>query len=160
MKQCSKCKQLLSKDSFYKCSYVASGLSSWCKECDSEKRKKYQSANKQDIAKYQKEYYTKNKDRISKRNKDLYYADPKKHLVKWSKRRAYKLQATPKWANQKYIELFYRLADEESYRTGHPVEVDHIIPLKHPLVCGLHVEWNLQLMFKSDNRSKGNKYEI
>jgi hypothetical protein len=160
MKQCSKCRCEKEDTAFYKCSFVKSGLSSWCKSCDAEKRVKYQSENKQKTSEYQKDYYKLHKDRISIRNKKVYDRDPKKHLIKWSKRRAYKLQATPTWANHNYIELFYRMANEESLRTGQFVEVDHIIPLKHSLVCGLHCEHNLQLLFKSDNRSKGNSYAI
>lgn len=37
-------------------------------------------------------------------------------------------------------------------------EVDHVVPIKHDEVCGLHVLSNLQLLTRRQNRSKGNKF--
>ena len=73
-------------------------------------------------------------------------------------RRANRKRATPAWASHGYIALFYLLAAEESRRTGREVHVDHIVPLNSPDVCGLHVEHNLQLLFKEDNLAKGNRF--
>ena len=64
-----------------------------------------------------------------------------------------KIKATPKWANLKKIQEIY----QEANKLG--LVVDHIIPLKHPLVCGLHVEGNLQLLTLSENCKKSNKFE-
>lgn len=76
-----------------------------------------------------------------------------------AKRRAKKKQAQPVWANEKYIGTFYTLAKEEESRLGTKVVVDHIIPLQHPDVCGLHCEYNLQLLTQSDNCRKGNNFD-
>lgn len=74
-----------------------------------------------------------------------------------AKYRASKIKATPAWANQWYINLFYSHAKEEEVRTGKKVHVDHIVPLRSDLVCGLHTEDNLQLLFSEDNIAKSNR---
>ena len=74
------------------------------------------------------------------------------------KRFATQLSATPKWANKKYVDLFYVIAKEEEARTGRKCQVDHMVPLRSKIVCGLHNEFNLQVMFAKDNNSKGNRY--
>lgn len=38
-------------------------------------------------------------------------------------------------------------------------ELDHIIPLNHPDVCGLHNTWNFQWLSKEDNNKKSNKFD-
>lgn len=41
--------------------------------------------------------------------------------------------------------------------TGIQHQVDHIVPLRHPLVCGLHCEANLQVIPALDNQRKSNR---
>ena len=67
-----------------------------------------------------------------------------------AKRRALKLKATPKFANLKKIKEIYKKCPKGYH-------VDHIIPLQGKVVCGLHVEWNLQYLTPSENSSKSNK---
>lgn len=73
-------------------------------------------------------------------------------------RRAAKLSATPAWADSRYIKLFYVMAQQEAKRIGEDVEVDHIVPLNHDLVCGLHCEDNLQLLTAAANLRKSNSF--
>jgi hypothetical protein len=73
-------------------------------------------------------------------------------------RNATKMKATPSWANQSAISAIYREAIRLTRNTGVTHEVDHIIPLRSPLVCGLHCEANLQILTSTENRRKGNKF--
>ena len=62
--------------------------------------------------------------------------------------------ATPPWINEDMIhqmKMIYLSADDKT-------QVDHIVPLKHPLVCGLHVPWNLQHTETQYNQSKSNHF--
>ena len=81
--------------------------------------------------------------------------------AKNAKYRALKLQRTPKWLSKsqyKDILKVYSKCRKVSRKTGVKHEVDHIVPLKGRDVCGLHVPWNLQIITKSNNAKKGNRY--
>jgi hypothetical protein len=86
---------------------------------------------------------------------DKEYRDVNKHLcnARDAKRRAFKLKATPNWANLIAIKEIYRTCPEGYH-------VDHIVPLQSKLVCGLHCEFNLQHLPASENISKSNKFTI
>lgn len=78
----------------------------------------------------------------------------------FGRRKEFVRKATPKWANGFFIKEIYSLAKLRSTITKITWHVDHVIPLQHPLVCGLHVENNLQVIPAVDNMKKGNKYAI
>jgi len=79
-----------------------------------------------------------------------------KKNANWQRYRARKKQATVR--NDPAIDYVYYAADVIKDVYGGRPDVDHIIPLKHDLVCGLHVAQNLQLMSPSANYSKGNTW--
>lgn len=66
--------------------------------------------------------------------------------------------ATPKWVDVAALIDFYDRAIELRQK-GVDVTVDHIVPIIHPLVCGLNVPWNLQHLPKRQNLKKGNTFE-
>jgi 5-methylcytosine-specific restriction endonuclease McrA len=70
--------------------------------------------------------------------------------------------ATPVWLNQtqiKEIEHYHWLARDLEIVSGEKYHVDHIVPIKGKLVCGLHVPWNLQILPSDINLSKGNRFD-
>lgn len=63
----------------------------------------------------------------------------------------------PPWADEKAIKSIYEKCDKLTRNTGIKHEVDHIYPLQSKYMCGLHVETNLQILTKEENRAKGNR---
>lgn len=71
--------------------------------------------------------------------------------------------ATPVWITSEQsaqIKEMYSTCKELNKLGKDKYHVDHIAPLSHPLSCGLHVPWNLQILNEKDNKEKGNKVEI
>ena len=86
------------------------------------------------LAENQKNYYLKNH-----------------HMMAYKKalRRSRKKLATPVWSDlDKINEVYANCSDD--------MTVDHIIPITSPIVCGLHVSWNMQYLTRSANSKKGN----
>jgi len=67
--------------------------------------------------------------------------------------------ATPKWSNYEAITTIYKQAALISVKTGKKHHVDHIVPLNGKIVCGLHWEYNLQILPAKENLRKGNKHD-
>lgn len=142
-----------------------------------EYEKKYRESNKERLAEYNKQYHEINKEYLIEQmkhyreaNKEylaeqvrIYHkANPAKLNAINAKRRAAKLQATPRWLTSedfKQIEDFYRKAQNLKLVTNEKYHVDHIIPLQGENVCGLHVPWNLQVIPAKENLSKSNKLQ-
>ena len=85
-------------------------------------------------------------------------ANPHKVRSYSAKYRTQSKAAMPKWANPFFIFEIYDLARRRTLVTGVEWVVDHIVPLQSKLVCGLHVENNLQVIPDVLNARKGNRH--
>ena len=66
--------------------------------------------------------------------------------------------ATPKWANEFFIEEIYDLARLRTKHLGVKHSVDHIVPMTSGIVQGLHCEHNLRVVRHVENISKKNRW--
>jgi hypothetical protein len=74
------------------------------------------------------------------------------------KRRA--REAAPKWLTPQQkaeIAAIYAKARTLTRVTKTKYVVDHIVPLRSEVVCGLHVPWNLQILTHVENCAKSNR---
>lgn len=124
-----------------------------------EYNQQYYLDNKEELLRNQRRYHKENYDIVIKPGKDKYrYKNPEK-IAEWSLK--YKMnveQATVAWANLDKIREIYKLRNKLTNETGIPHHVDHIIPLNGRNVCGLHVEYNLQILSEVENKKKSNKF--
>lgn len=76
--------------------------------------------------------------------------DPLKARNGWKWQLQHRRKATPRWVCQWKVNFIYATARLLG------LHVDHIVPLRHPLVCGLHTEHNLRMLPGHENIAKGN----
>ena len=115
-----------------------------------DKIKGYYLNNKENRKQSSKLYRLNYKDKIKETKRLAYLKNPHiKHALN-AKRRANKILATPKFANLNKIKEIYKNCPKGYH-------VDHIVPLNSKIVCGLHVEWNLQYLPAKENVIKSNK---
>ena len=110
-------------------------------------RKKHTENNRERLRQYQRQYREQNRLELNVHAR-----------VANVKRKKYVITATPKWANDFFIKEIYHLAALRTKMLGYKWQVDHIVPLRSKLVCGLHVENNMRVIPQKDNQFKSNCY--
>jgi hypothetical protein len=177
-KTCRKCSVERSLFDFAKDAKRRDGLQPYCKPCNSA----YRQANKSQISAYResnRDYYTakskewrkSNPELVKQRNAEQYQgnrdgnirrvrdwqqANPDKHCEIQVRRYASVRSSQPTWADRAAISDVYKTA-AEMRKSGLDVQVDHIVPLRSKLVCGLHVQSNLQIIERKLNLVKNNR---
>jgi hypothetical protein len=144
-KYCSSCSLVIHAHNFSSNTSTWNKLSSICKSCDNYRCSVFKNNNKEQTTLTYTKWYEDNKEVRS---------------AATAKRRADKLQATPKWlTNTQRIEILnkYKECKQLEKETGIKYHVDHIVPLCGISVCGLHVPWNLQVLTAKENMTKSNK---
>ncbi len=163
VKTCKTC--LLEKkiECFHKHLRCKYGVRNECKICRIDRQVKYQKDNKDNYLAYQSKHYQENKDQYRKmallnpkrqlHKRNDYEKNRSLYLFRASLRKKHVKVATPKWADMLKVRDIY-LSRPDGFH------VDHIVPLRGKNVCGLHVEYNLQIIPSTDNLRKGNKLWI
>ena len=90
-------------------------------------------------------------ERTREREKRWRQANPERTQAYAAYRRARKLHAT--------IAKYRKEVDKVFHCKPEGLSVDHIVPLVHRFVCGLHVPWNLQYLTPNENSAKGNRFD-
>src|SRR5262245_52307232 len=139
-----------------------------CQECRKVRARKY---NPQVTASgYTKRYYLRKRERTLAKNKrwrDRNRAQMQAIRKQWlsihprfeaeraHQRRTQRLRGV---SRQELIPA-WQTAAELTERTGIRHHVDHIVPVRNQLVCGLHVPANLRVIPAEENQRKGNRFQ-
>jgi hypothetical protein len=113
------------------------------------RNKKRYEEKKDEIVEQQKDYLERNREAI-REYQAFYQRSFRRERVK---------HATPPWVDKDAVKAVVMEAVRLTEETGIPHEVDHIVPLRGKKVCGLHWHENLQVLPRSKNRKKTNRFD-
>ena len=117
----------------------------------------YYATHKEKAAALRRRWSEANAGKLAYIRRDHYRKNVGRYNAYRAARKAALIQAMPPWVDRVALAAIYANAVRLSEQTMTAHEVDHIIPLRHPLVCGLHVPWNLQILGWVENRAQGNR---
>lgn len=114
--------------------------------------KAWYEANKERAAEIHRKHYEKaDKELLRAKNRNWKKANPGRVNADTAKRRAVGHSATPAWCDMKAVKDIYKSVPPRHH-------VDHIVPLRNKIVCGLHVPWNLRVIPAVENHRKSNRW--
>ena len=145
-KVCSVCRKRRALEFFNRRAASNDGYQAHCRDCHRAKGKRHYLANKAG-------YITKAKDWERRARKDPAWNNA---WNAWRNLRAER--RVPRWVNftRDILPVYQRLHAHFDPKTH---TVDHVVPIKGVLVCGLHVPENLQILTKVANQRKGNEWD-
>lgn len=137
-----------------------------------ENERRWREANRDKVRQFSRNWYYNNPEKVRAATKKWYYqnrgyaavkyrewvaSNPSRNSHNTAMYEARKNRAMPLWADSEQIAIVYEHRDAIANKEGAAYHVDHIVPLCSDLVCGLHVEDNLQVILASENQRKSNK---
>lgn len=148
-KQCSRCRATKFFAEFSRRTLSRDGYAAACTEC---RRKEQQIRYWGDPAERQETIA-----RAGRTKQARFASDPayKRAFNLWGAARKRKSKIPP-WVS---IVDFVPIC-RKAIKKGPEYEIDHVIPLNHPLVCGLHVPANLRVVLRETNLAKGNRFDL
>lgn len=123
-------------------------------------QKAYVEANKDAIKAYQTAYHEANADVAREKRKERYDADPSTYIEMAKVRRIAQQTAQVGWNAELDSLVFAEAKDLRNRRdamTGCKWEIDHIVPIKSKIVCGLHAYTNIAVIPRKHNKAKSNR---
>jgi hypothetical protein len=136
-------------------------IQSTCKDCEYQQNLVWRKINKEKWAALLQRYYIKKNGPIIR---NMNHTEETRK--EWKRHKSNSRCSRAKLARRydEFTIFTYKEAHElrkmRNKLTGIEWHVDHIIPLKHSLVCGLHVWNNFAVIPKVENLRKGNYYSI
>lgn len=164
---CTRCRLDQDLEAFARNKAKASGVNAWCRSCMAEYAKQRKPSRRSQgwvpkshtmtAAERKQEWRKANPDKNKAARQRHYENQKPRYHAAVAQRRAQQHLAVPPWADLAKIRAIYAEAKQRN-DAGEQVHVDHIVPLKHPRVSGLHVEANLAIIPALDNWSKNNRH--
>lgn len=159
LKTCTKCGEEKPRSEFNKRQDAKDGLRGYCRTCHVANSTAWVAANGERFNERIRNDRAVNPEKYRARERKSqareYYRQRQK--IRTNLRRKRLRQATPTWVDQESIRGVYEAAASLTRGFGVDYHVDHIVPLRSKLVCGLHVRDNLRVVLAEVNLRKSNR---